>query len=246
MDRLIYVAMSGAKQRMQAQALISNNLANASTNGFRADLAHFGALPVQGPGYASRVNAVAQGLGFDMSPGTLVETQSPLDVAIDGSGWIAVQAPDGTEALTRDGALRVNALGLLETRRGDLVLGDNGPLAIPPHTELSVGRDGTISIVPQGQGAETLAQIGRIKLVDPDASLLEKRIDGRVQLANGAAADADGSVRLVAGFIETSNVDSAATLVGMIELARQFEIEVRMMRVADENASRAAELIRMS
>jgi len=245
-DRLIYVAMNGAKQLMQAQSLVANNLANAGTNGFRADLARFSAMPVQGPGYATRVNSVARGLGFDTTPGTLVDTGNPLDVAIEGSGWIAVQAPDGTEALTRDGALRINALGLLETRRGDLVLGDNGPIAIPPHVELVIGRDGTISIVPQGQGAETLAQVGRIKLVDPDPATLEKRPDGRVQVAGGEPADADGRVRLVSGFIESSNVNGAEMLVGMIELARQFEIEVRMMRVADENASRAADLIRMA
>src|SRR5690606_35757684 len=167
----------------QAQSLVSNNRANIGTNGFRAGLARCSALQVEGPGYASRVNSVAGGLGFDSTPGTLVETGNVLDVAIDGSGWIAVQAPDGTEALTRDGALRINALGLLETRRGHLVLGDNGPLAIPPHVELAIGRDGTISIVPQGQGAETLAQVGRIKLVDPDPATLEKRTDGRVQVA---------------------------------------------------------------
>lgn len=245
MDRLIYVAMTGAKQLMQAQSLVANNLANVGTNGFRADLARFSALPVDGPGYASRVNTVARGLGFDSSPGPLQETGGKLDVAIDGPGYIAVQAPDGSEAYTRGGTLNVNALGLLETQRGEIVLGDNGPISVPPFTEITVAHDGTIAIVPQGQGAETLAQVGRIKLVNPDPALLEKRPDGLVRMAGNASAEADASVRVASGFIESSNVNVASALVDMIEYARQFEIAVRMMRVADDNESRASMLARL-
>jgi flagellar basal-body rod protein FlgF len=245
MDRMIYVAMTGAKQLMQAQTLVSHNLANAGTQGFRADLARFQESPVFGAGHPSRVNTVASGLGFDQSPGTLVETGGAFDIAIDGPGWIAVQAPDGSEVYTRDGALGINSLGLLETRRGELVLGDNGPVAIPPHVQVSIGKDGTISIVPQGQGPETLAQVGRVKLVNPDAALLEKRSDGRVRLADGSVAESDASVKVVSGYIETSNVSAADMMVGMIELARQFDLGVRMMKVADDNASRAASLAQM-
>jgi flagellar basal-body rod protein FlgF len=245
MDRLIYVAMTGAKQLMQAQTLVANNLANVGTNGFRADLARFAAQPVEGPGYASRVNTVASGLGFDASQGALQETGNTLDVAIDGAGYIAVQAADGSEAYTRGGTLNVNALGLLETQRGEIVLGDNGPLAVPPYSEITVAHDGTIAIVPQGQSAETLAQVGRIKLVNPDPATLEKRPDGLIRMADGAVAEADGSVGLASGFIESSNVNVATALVDMIEYARQFEIAVRMMRVADDNESRAAAIARL-
>jgi flagellar basal-body rod protein FlgF len=245
MDRLIYVAMTGAKQLMQAQTLVANNLANVGTNGFRADLARFAAQPVEGPGYASRVNTVASGLGFDASQGALQETGNTLDVAIDGAGYIAVQAADGSEAYTRGGTLNVNALGLLETQRGEIVLGDNGPLAVPPYSEITVAHDGTIAIVPQGQSAETLAQVGRIKLVNPDPATLEKRPDGLIRMADGAVADADASVGLASGFIESSNVNVATALVDMIEYARQFEIAVRMMRVADDNESRAAAIARL-
>ena len=245
MDRLIYVAMTGAKQLMQAQSLVANNLANVGTIGFRADLARFSAQPVAGPGYASRVNTVASGLGFDSSQGTMQETGNTLDVAIEGAGYIAVQAADGSEAYTRGGTLNVNALGLLETQRGEIVLGDNGPLAVPPYSEITVAHDGTIAIVPQGQGAETMAQVGRIKLVNPDPAMLEKRTDGLIRMAEGAAADADASVRLASGFIESSNVNVASALVDMIEYARQFEIAVRMMRVADDNEARAAQIARL-
>jgi len=246
MDRLVYVAMTGAKQAMLAQSLVSNNLANSNTYGFRADLARFTESPVPGPGMPTRVDSIASGMGFDHSIGTLVETGRPLDVAIDGSGWIAVQAADGTEAYTRSGALNVDALGLLRTRTGELVLGDNGPIAIPPFTEIMIGGDGTMSVVPQGQGPQTMAGAGRIKLVNPERSQLLKRPDGLVQIPDGAAADADATVKLVSGFLEASNVNLGQSMIEMIELSRRFEIEVRMMRLADENASKAAELLRSS
>ena len=246
MDRLLYVAMTGAKQLMQAQGLVAHNLANVATTGFRADLARFEARPVAGPGYPSRVNTVAAGVGFDRSQGTLVQTGEVLDVAIDGEGWLAVQARDGSEAYSRGGSLHVNALGLLETERGELVLGDNGPLAVPPHTQISMAADGTVSIVPQGQGAETLAQVGRLRLVNPDPADLEKRPDGLVRVRDGGDVDADANVRVASGFIETSNVNVAATLVDMIEYARQFDVAVRMMQTADQNASRATSLASIS
>jgi flagellar basal-body rod protein FlgF len=223
MDRFLYVAMTGAKQLMQAQALVANNLANVATTGFRADLARFEARPVPGVGYPSRVNTVATGLGFDRSQGTLVQTGSALDVAIDGDGWLAVQARDGTEAYSRGGSLHVNALGLLATERGELVLGDNGPVAVPPNTQISMAADGTVSIVPQGQGPET-------------------RPDGLVRVKDGVAVESDADVRLASGAIETSNVSVATTLVDMIEYARQFDVAVRMMQTADQNATRAASL----
>jgi flagellar basal-body rod protein FlgF len=245
-DRLLYVAMTGAKQLMQAQTLVSQNLANVSTTGFRADLARFEARPIEGPGYASRVNTVATGLGFDRSQGALVQTGEVLDVAIDGDGWLAVQARDGSEAYSRAGSLKVNSVGLLETERGELVLGDNGPLAVPPYTQIAVAADGTISIVPQGQGPETMAQVGRLKLVNPEVGRLTKRADGLITVADGAEVESDASVKVASGFIETSNVNIAATLVDMIEFQRQFEVAVRMMQAADQNASRAADLASIS
>jgi flagellar basal-body rod protein FlgF len=238
--------MTGAKQLMQAQSLVSHNLANVSTTGFRADLARFAAQPIEGPGYASRVNTVATGLGFDRSQGALVETGAVLDVAIDGEGWLAVQARDGSEAYVRSASLKVNSVGLLETERGELVLGDNGPLAVPPHTQISMGADGRISVVPQGRGPETLAPIARLKLVNPDAERLGKRVDGLVEVTDDAEVESDANVKVASGFIETSNVNIASTLVDMIEFQRQYEVAVRMMQTADQNAQRAASLASIS
>jgi flagellar basal-body rod protein FlgF len=245
-DRLLYVAMTGAKQLMQAQGLVAQNLANVSTTGFRADLARFEARPVEGPGYASRVNTVATGLGFDRSQGALVQTGEALDVAIDGDGWLTVQARDGGEALSRGGSLKVNAVGLLETERGELVLGDNGPVAVPPYSQIAVASDGTISIVPKGQGPETLAQVGRLRLVNPEADRLGKRVDGLVEVTDDEEVESDANVRIASGFIESSNVNIAATLVDMIEFQRQFDVAVRMMQTADQNATRAASLASIS
>jgi flagellar basal-body rod protein FlgF len=242
MDRLVYVAMTGAKQLAQAQALVAHNLANVSTTGFRADLARFEARPVVGPGLPSRVNTVATGLGFDRSQGALIETGQVLDVAIDGPGWLAVQARDGNEAYSRGGSLKVNAVGLLETERGELVLGDNGPLAVPPYSQIALAGDGTVSIVPQGQGPQTLAQVGRLRLVNPPSTSLEKRPDGLVRVRAGVEVEADANVKVTSGFLEGSNVNIASTMVDMIEYQRQFDLQVRMMRAADENASRAAAL----
>lgn len=245
MDRLLYVAMTGGKQLMQAQTVVANNLANLSTQGFRGDLARFEQAPVEGFGYPSRVNVTTEGLGFDHRPGTMIRTGNVLDVAVQGEGWIAVQAPDGSEAYTRDGSLSLTSLGLLQTARGDLVLGDNGPVSVPPHSQILIGEDGTISVVPQGQGPETIAQVGRIRLVNPDRNTLVKRADGLVATVDGAPAPADGGVHLLSGFVEASNINAAQSLVQMIELSRQFEIGVRMMQIADENESRATSLAQM-
>jgi flagellar basal-body rod protein FlgF len=146
----------------------------------------------------------------------------------------------------RGGSLKVNSLGLLETERGELVLGDNGPMAVPPYTQIALAADGTLSIVPQGQGPETLAQIGRLKLVNPEVDRLGKRPDGLVEVTDGEEVESDANVKVASGFIETSNVNIASTLVDMIEFQRQFEVAVRMMQTADQNAARATELASIS
>jgi len=244
MDRMIYTGMTGAKQTMQAQTANSHNLANANTAGFRADLHAFQPEPVRGPGFASRVNAVSEGKGVDFSPGTMQTTERELDVAVQGEGWIAVQAPDGSEGYTRAGDLRLTANGNLVNGAGHMVMGDGGPIAIPPHEELMIGGDGTISIVPRGQDPETMAVVERIKLVNPPVDELEKSPDGLFRMADGGEAPADAEVRLAAGVLEGSNVNITTAMVNMIQLARQYETQVKMIQNADDNARSAAELLR--
>ncbi len=245
MDEMIYLAMTGAKQTEYAQAINSNNLANISTSGFRADLHAFSSRPVEGPGAASRVNAVVEAFGTDLAQGAVATTGRDLDIAIKGHGFIAVQAPDGSEAYTRAGDLRVNSGGLLSNGAGHLVLGDGGPVAVPPNVSLTIGADGSVTVQPLGQGPEALVNVDRIKLVNPDVKRLEKGEDGLLHLPDGEAAPADASVTITAGALEQSNVNVAMTLVNMIELSRQYEMQVNAMKTAKENADSAARLLRM-
>ncbi|HEV8442190.1 MAG TPA: flagellar basal body rod protein FlgF, partial [Steroidobacteraceae bacterium] len=149
MDRMLYVAMTGAKETLRAQTVNNHNLANVSTTGFRADLAAFQSRAVDGSGYASRVYATNSSIGWDKSVGAMLSTGRDLDVAINGPGWIAVQGPDGKEAYTRAGDLQVDPTGQLTTANGRPVLGDSGPINIPPYTSIFVARDGSISLVAQ-------------------------------------------------------------------------------------------------
>ncbi len=245
MDEMIYLAMTGARQTEYAQTINSNNLANVSTTGFRADLHSFSSVPIEGPGVDARVNAVVDSYGSDLGQGPISNTGRNLDIAVRGDGFIAVQAPDGSEAYTRAGDLHVEAGGLLSTGAGHLVLGDGGPVAVPPNSSLLIGADGTISVQPLGQGPETLTIVDRIKLVKPETTDLQKGVDGLLHMKDGSTADADASVTVLSGSLEQSNVNVAKTLVNMIELARQYEMQVNVIKAAEENADAAATMMRL-
>lgn len=246
MDRMIYLSMAGARQVELAQAANNNNLANATTTGFRADLDAFRSLPVYGPTHASRVFASEESSGVDLTAGAIVTTGRNLDVAVNGDGFIAVQAPDGSEAYSRAGDLQTTAQGLLTNGKGEPIMGNGGPIALPPFERLQIGSDGTISIQPLGQSADTLAAIDRIKLVQPEPGTLEKRPDGLLGLKDGTVAPADASVSLAAGALETSNVNPVDAMVQMIELARLYEMNVKLMNVANENEGASAQLLSLS
>jgi flagellar basal-body rod protein FlgF len=245
MDRFIYVAMTGASEALKLQATNSHNLANVSTTGFRADLALFQARQVVGAGYPTRAYATASGAGWDATVGAAQSTGRPLDVAVDGTGWIAVQGRDGREAYSRAGDLRVDADGRLTNGAGHAVLGDGGPVTLPPYSSIAIGVDGSVSIVPQGQGPETVAEVARLRLVDPPAMDLVKGDDGLFRMRDGSDAPASAGVRLLQGSLETSNVNVADALVTMIELGRSFELAVKAMRTAEENGAAAAQLLRV-
>lgn len=243
MDKMLWVAMTGADQLLDAQAIVAHNIANVATNGYRADLHAFSSYLVRGPGFETRVNAVAEQLGFDPRTGTLQDTGRPLDLAIRGRGWFAVQAADGTEAYTRAGDFHLSPDGMLETAGGLPVLGEGSPVTLPPFSKVEVGADGTLSIVPLGLGPETLAVVGRIRLVNPDEAELVKGADGLMRMRDGSQAPADASVRVASGALESSNVNAAEALVEMIEIARQFEIQVRLMDTADQTDSAIQQLL---
>ena len=244
MDRMLYIAMSGAKETMHSQSTTSNNLANASTSGFLADLQQFRSMPVFGPGQATRVYAMSERPATDFAPGAKMMTERDLDVAVSGDGWFAVQSKDGNEAYTRRGDLQIDANGLVTTGNGLPLLGDGGPIAIPPAEKVTIGSDGTISIVPEGGDPTQLAVIDRIKMVAPHFDQMRKGQDGLMRLESGEPAEADAAQRLVQGFLESSNVNAVNEMVNMIELQRRYEMQVRMMKTADEMASGAASLLR--
>ncbi len=246
MDRSLYIAMSGAKQIMRAQAINSNNLANANTIGFRADLASFRSQPVFGAGEPSRVYAMAERAGVDTTAGVINSTGRELDVAIKGQGWIAVQAPDGTEAYTRAGNLSLKEGGMLKTGSGLPVLGNGGPIAIPQAEKVEIGADGTISIRGIGQPANTLSVLDRIRLVNPDVEQLVKGPDGLMRMADGSSAVPDAKINIVSGALETSNVNTIEAMVNMISLARQFEQQLKMMKAVEETDGASNQLLSLT
>jgi len=246
MDRLVYVAMSGAKEILTAQAANNANLANANTVGFRADLTAFQTQQVIGAGLPSRAYATDASVGWDASSGVLQHTGQPLDVAVKGAGWIAVQAADGSEAYTRAGDLHLDPGGLLMTAAGNPVLGDSGPITVPPETAINIGGDGSVSIVGQGQPATSISTVGRIKLVNPPPGSLTRGADGLFRSSADTPVVADAGVKLEPGALESSNVNIAESMANMIELARSYEVQVKAMKAAEDNAAESAKLLQPS
>jgi flagellar basal-body rod protein FlgF len=243
MDRGIYVAMTGAKQIMQAQAVNNHNIANINTIGFRADAVSFVSQPIYGDGYPTRVNAVASDAGTDFSSGVLQSTSRELDVAVNGNGYIAVRGTDGNEAYTRAGDLRVSAEGNVTTASGLAVLTESGPLNIPPATNVTIGNDGTVSVLPLGLSPIAIAQTDRIKLVNPPQQTLQKGDDGLLRLKDGSKASTDPNVTLTSGMLESSNVNAAQSLINMIELQRLYDFQIKSMNSTDQNEQTSEQLM---
>lgn len=235
MDRVIYVAMTGAREITRQQAAVSHNLANISTTGFKAELSVMRALPVVGEGARTRAFVLETTPATDYTPGAIQHTGRSLDIAVRNQGWIAVQDGNGQEAYTRMGDLQVSLNGLLQTGNGMLVVGDGGPIAVAPDQETQIATDGTVSSVPNGGNRNAVEVAGRIKLVNPPEADLARGEDGLFRLKSGAAAPADENVRLAVGALEGSNVNPAEALVSMIGLARQFETQMRLLRAAEDN-----------
>jgi flagellar basal-body rod protein FlgF len=246
MDRMIYVAMSGAKQMLEQQSVVANNLANASTTGFRAQMSAFRATEVFGEGAATRAFVVDSTPGADFTPGAIQQTGRDLDVAVEGAGWIAVQMADGSEAYTRNGSLQVNVNGVLQTRGGFSVLGDGGPIAVPADSRVTVGGDGTVSTVPTATSQATqVTPLGRIKLVNPPEAQLVRGDDGFFRMRGNAPAEVDQKVKLHGGALEASNVNVVEAMVSMISISRQFDMQMKILQNADGNDRQASQILSM-
>ena len=246
MDKSIYVAMTGARAAMQSQAVVANNLANATSTGFRAVRQSIDSAPISGPGFPSRINSVVKPETWDSTAGELVATGQQLDIAIQGEGWIAVQDAAGEEAYTRAGNLHLSPTGLLETAEGQLVLGSGGPITVPEFAEITIQGDGRVSIVPAGQTPDTVTEVATIKLVNPDRADVVRGEDGLFRTKGGEPASVDPGVRVLAGHLEGSNVNTTDALITMIAASRDYEMHVRAMSNAEENDQAVTRLMRMS
>ena len=246
MDRMIYTAMTGAKHILEQQATNSHNLANATSTGFRAQVDSFRAVPVVGPGLPTRTMVVDSTVAADFTPGAIQTTGRTLDIAVEGKGWLAVSRPDGSEAYTRNGAFELNENGMLQTATGMMVMGDGGPISIPPDASITIAKDGTISSVSKADTNAAVNIIGRLKLVNPPESSLVRGGDGLFQLQNGQPADADAGVSIVGGALESSNVNVIDAMVNMISLARQFDTQMKLMQNAENNASKASQIFNLT
>lgn len=235
MDRVVYVAMTGAREITRQQAVVSHSLANIATTGFKQELSVFRALPVVGEGARTRAFVLETTPGTNFTGGAIQPTGRSLDVAVQGSGWIAVQGADGQEAYTRMGDLQTSVNGILQTGTGLTILGDGGPIAVAPDQEVLIAKDGTVSTVPEGGNRNAVEIAGRIKLVNPPEADLVRGEDGLFRLKSGQAAELDANVGLAVGALESSNVNPAEALVNMISLSRQFETQMRLLRTAEEN-----------
>jgi len=246
MDRLIYTAMTGAKHALEQQATTANNLANATTTGFRAQLDQFRAVPVQGAILPTRAFVVDSTTGSDFRSGVIQQTGRELDVAVQGDGWIAVQAADGSEAYTRNGSLKLDENGVLQTHDGLNVMGDGRPLSIPPGRNVAIAKDGTISLVPDGSAATGLTSVGRLKLVNPPTADLVRGDDGLFRVKDGQSASADPNVKVIGGALESSNVNVVDAMVNMISLARSFDMNMKLLQNAESNDTKAGQLLSMN
>jgi flagellar basal-body rod protein FlgF len=244
MDRIIYTAAGGAARVLEQQAVISNNMANVSTTGFREQLAIYRSVPVVGhPGMPTRVSTVTSTPGSNLQQGTMVETGHALDAAITGDGWFSVQTPQG-EAYTRSGEFAVNTQGLLVTQHGFPVMSaDGAPVEIPERGAVTFSGDGQISALGAGDNPNDIQLLGQLKLVNPPAADMVRGEDGLFRVAGGQAAQADPQVRMIAGFVEKSNVNPAEAMVGMMANARRFEMQMKVIQDASSNAERANSIL---
>ena len=236
MREMLLLAMRGARDIVHRQQVTMNNLANVSTDGFRREIS----LVQEGQDTLMR-----RSTGPDLTPGAVRTTGRDLDVAISGDGWIAIAAPGGSEAYSRRGDLRVDEFGRLVNGANQQVLGNGGPISLPPNGKVEIGSDGTVSVLPLGQSPNTLAVIDRIRLVNPPAEQLERGLDGLFRLREGAVAEPDAGIRLLSGSLEGSNVNAIESLVTMIDLARAFESQVQMMKLAKEKQEHLAQLVKL-
>ncbi|MFT2110682.1 flagellar basal-body rod protein FlgF [Marinomonas sp. 2405UD68-3] len=243
MDRALYLAMSGGKQTMHAQTVHANNLANVSTTGFRSDFEQARSMQINGEHFPSRVYAMTENPGTRFESGGLIQTDRNLDIAIQDKGFITVQDELGRESYTRAGNLQITSSGQLVTATGLPVMGNDGPIFLPPLDQINFGDDGTISIVPQGGTLAEIAVINQVKLVSPDTKQLEKGSSGLIYGKDGQVFDQSPDAKIISGFIEGSNVNAVEEMTHIMNLSRRFELNIKVMDTVRNNENAAARIL---
>lgn len=243
MDRLIYTAMTGASQTMSRQASVAHNLANIASTGYRAEEHRLRAVQVQSQALPTRAFVVDASTHTSFAPGAMQSTGRTLDVAVQGKGWLVLAMPDGSEAYTRNGSLQLDVNGVLQSREGIPLQGDGGPISVPPDVKVAIANDGSVSVIPESGAQNTVNAIGRLKLVNPPETDLVRGADGLFRLAGGNAAEADPAVKVASGYLEGSNVNAVEQMVSMISLARQFEMQMKLLSNASANDQAASQVI---
>ncbi len=235
MDKMLWIAASGASQDLLATGVRANNLANAQTTGFKAMMAQARAMPAYGDGMPTRVFAMTESPANRYDAGAFVQTNRDLDIAVEGNGWFAVIDKDGNEAYTRNGSLQMGVNGELLDTRGNQIVGEAGPIFLPiPLSNVNIAGDGTIAVRPQGAPVTVLEPVARIKLVSPDLDQLQRSHDGLFRLPDGEQAEQDLTVGLRTGFLEASNVNPIEEMMGVIQSQRHYEMQVKFMKKAEE------------
>ena len=245
MDKLVYTAYSGLRGNMAAQAAIANNMANGSTIGFKADKVSFERLSLIGPTFETRDPTSEEVIDAARDPGTLIATGRSLDVAVNGDAWLAVQAGDGEEGYTRRGDLSIAPSGVLQTGDGFPVLGQSGPITIPPAAKVTISADGSVLVVPPGGDIDKPQIVDRLKLVSPKGSETLKGLDNLLKVKGGGALPQDLDARVTTGSLEQSNVNMAEALVDMIENQRSYEVQAKLLSSAKDMDESGASLMRL-
>ena len=247
MDKLLYIAMSGAKENLNSLAVRSNNLANANTLGFKADFEEARAMQAYVDGLPSRVFSMAERPGQNFQQGSLQTTGRELDVAVQGDGWLTVQDKDGKEAYTRNGSLQVSPLGVLQTSTGLNVLDSTGqPITLPmPLEKIQITEDGTINARLQGAEPAAVENLQQLKLVNPVNKEMTKGEDGLFRRVDGKTEAVSANVRLASGALENSNVNVVEELTNLIKLQRQFDTQIKMMSTAEKNDESQNQLMKL-
>ncbi|PUE41808.1 flagellar basal body rod protein FlgF [Limnohabitans sp. Bal53] len=247
MDRLVFTSNATIKEQATARQVLVNDLANVSTTGFKSsyDVA-LQSVKVEGAGFDTRYQA--QSLARDlirMDPGPVMATGRPMDVAMAGSAVLTVQAPNGDQAFTRRGDLKVNIQGQLENGSGHLVLGEGGPIAIPPGLQVSINPDGSIYARDPAQvGAAADVLVGQLRLRDASNVSLARREDGLFKVSEKPdgtdIALTDQLPKVIPQALEGSNVSAIEAMTRLIDHSRSFETQIRVikeMKGLDESGS---------